>query len=241
MKNDILVQYPELLVPLNAAKDWDGGVTLPSRYTKDILRAFSFFPLEATQVVILGQDPYHSMDDLGIAKAWGLSFGYNPDYIGPINSSLANIIQEIGADPHTFDTSLASWAKQGVLLVNTCLTVGMDKPMSHRNLGWQQVISKILKDLHKNTDCIFVAFGGEAQKVLKFVAPDRLVATSHPCRFSYNRGKVPFRGSKWHELVNRKLAASGHDLIQWTNNTVDSSKLVSELWKSGVTSTQSLP
>lgn len=212
----VLVDYPELLIPLNAAKDWDEGVTLPSRYTSDLLRAFSFFPLQDTRVVILGQDPYHSIDSNGIAKAWGLSFGYNPDYIGPINSSLSNIIHEIGADPNTFDTSLSSWARQGILLLNTCLSVGMDKPLSHHNLGWQQVISEILKDLHKNTDCIYVAFGGEAQKVLNFVAPDRLVATSHPCRFSYNRGKVPFRGSKWHVSVNEKLMQLGRKPILWT-------------------------
>lgn len=229
----ILVDYPELFVPLQAAQLWEEGVTLPSRKSADIFRAFTFFPLEKTKVVILGQDPYHSVDSNGISKAWGLSFGYNPDYIGPINSSLANIIKEIGADAKTFDTSLASWARQGVLLVNTCLSVEMDKPMSHRNLGWQKVISDILKDLHDNTDCIFVAFGGEAQKVLKFVASDRLVATSHPCRFSYNRGKVPFRGSRWHELVNRKLRVRKLSPIVWTNPSAESSKSPSAQLKFG--------
>lgn len=223
----ILADYPHLFVPLQAASWWEEGITLPSRKSTDILRAFSFFPLEKTKVVILGQDPYHSVDEQGTPKAWGLSFGYNPDYIGPLNSSLANIIKEIGAEPETFDTSLASWARQGVLLLNTCLSVGMDKPLSHRNLGWQQVISDILKDLHDNTDCIYVAFGSEAQKVLKFVAPDRLVATSHPCRFSYNRGKVPFRGSRWHELVNDKLRKLNHASIQWMPSTVRSLRIVS--------------
>lgn len=215
----ILNDYPELLLPLQAASQCETGVTLPSRRPIDMLRAFSFFLLEDTKVVILGQDPYHSVDEQGISKAWGLSFGYNPDYIGPINSSLDNIIKEIEADPKTFDTSLASWARQGVLLLNTCLSVEMDKPMSHRNLGWQQAISDILKDLHKNTDCIYVAFGGEAQKALRFVAPDRLVATSHPCRFSYNRGKVPFRGSRWHISVNEKLVQLGRSPILWTPPT----------------------
>ena len=229
----VLIDYPELFVPLEAAKNCETGVTLPSRHSKDILRAFSFFPLEATHVVILGQDPYHSIDSNGISKAWGLSFGYNPDYIGPINSSLANIMKEIGADSNTFDTSLASWARQGVLLLKTCLSVELDKPMSHRNLGWQQVISKILKDLHQNTDCIYVAFGSEAQKVLKFVAPDRLVATSHPCRFSYNRGKVPFRGSKWHEQVNEKLMESGLSPVEWTNPFAESLKTPSGQLKFG--------
>jgi uracil-DNA glycosylase len=229
----ILADYPQLFVPLQAASYWEEGITLPSRKSADILRAFSFFPLEKTRVVILGQDPYHTIDEQGNPKAWGLSFGYNPDYIGPLNSSLANIIKEIGADPETFDTSLASWARQGVLLLNTCLSVGMDKPLSHRNLGWQQVISGILKDLHDNTDCIYVAFGSEAQKVLKFVASDRLVATSHPCRFSYSRGKVPFRGSRWHELVNEKLKANKSGPIEWTNRSAKSSKRVLELLKSG--------
>lgn len=237
----ILVDYPELFVPLQAAQSWEAGVTLPSRKSMDMLRAFSFFPLEKTRVVILGQDPYHSIDEQGNSKAWGLSFGYNPDYIGPINSSLANIIKEIGADPATFDTSLASWARQGILMLNTCLSVGMDKPLSHHNLGWQQVISEILKDLYENTDCIFVAFGGEAQKVLKFVAPDRLVATSHPCRFSYNRGKVPFRGSRWHELVNAKLRANKYPSIEWTNPSAGNSKVVLELLKSGGTTIQLHP
>lgn len=222
----ILVDYPELFVPLQAAQLCEDGVTLPSRKSADILRAFTFFPLEETRVVILGQDPYHSIDSNGAPKAWGLSFGYNPDYIGPVNSSLSNIMQEIEADSRTFDTSLASWARQGVLLVNTCLTVELDKPMSHRNIGWQKVISDILKDLYDNTDCIYVAFGGEAQKVLKFVAPDRLVATSHPCRFSYNRGKVPFRGSKWHELVNEKLRERKLNPIAWTNLSAGNSKIV---------------
>ena len=223
---DIISLYPKLLVPLVKMRR-EAGTPLPSRETGDIFRAFSFFPVNQTKVVILGQDPYHSIDNNGVPKAWGLSFGYNPDYIGPINSSLANIMQEIGADS-TFDTSLATWARQGVLLVNTSLTVELNKPMSHRNIGWQQVISDILKDLHKNTDCIYVAFGGEAQKVLKFVAPDRLVATSHPCRFSYSRGKVPFRGSRWHESVNEKLMESGLSPIVWTNPCVENLKTPSE-------------
>jgi uracil-DNA glycosylase len=225
---DIISLYPKLLVPLVKMRR-EAGTPLPSRETGDIFRAFSFFDINQTKVVILGQDPYHSIDEVGSPKAWGLSFGYNPDYTGPINSSLANIMQEIGADPSTFDTSLATWARQGVLLVNTSLTVELNKPMSHRNIGWQQVISDILKDLHKNTDCIYVAFGGEAQKVLKFVAPDRLVATSHPCRFSYNRGKVPFRGSKWHESVNEKLMGNGLSPIDWTNLIAKNLKTPSEL------------
>jgi uracil-DNA glycosylase len=225
---DIISLYPKLLVPLVKMRR-EAGTPLPSRETGDIFRAFSFFDINQTKVVILGQDPYHSIDEVGSPKAWGLSFGYNPDYTGPINSSLANIMQEIGADPSTFDTSLATWARQGVLLVNTSLTVELNKPMSHRNIGWQQVISDILKDLHKNTDCIYVAFGGEAQKVLKFVAPDRLVATSHPCRFSYNRGKVPFRGSKWHESVNEKLMGNGLSRIDWTNLIAKNLKTPSEL------------
>lgn len=95
---------------------------------KNIFKAFHMAPLSETKVVILGQDPYHTP-----GKASGLAFGYNKNYKGPLNSSLLNIMKEVAQDTGqaVTDYTLESWAKQGVLLINTRLTCEAGKPLSH--------------------------------------------------------------------------------------------------------------
>lgn len=200
---------PDMLKVRDLAVDISGQDMLPE--PKNVFRAFTYFQPQDTRVVIVGQDPYNSVDEQGNTKAYGLSFGYNPKYTGLPNSSLQNIINELGAGKG-FDTSLVSWARQGVLMINTCLSVHKDKPMSHGDLGWQEEVEKVLKYLHDYTDTIYIGWGSEAAKVLKFVDEDRKVLTSHPCNRSHNRGKVPFTGSKWHEKANSKL---GRTKIKW--------------------------
>lgn len=171
-----------------------------------------FYPLY-TKVVVLGQDPYHTP-----GKANGLAFGYHDDYEGPVDSSMANILRELGIDdPTDFDRSLQQWSSQGVLLLNTCLTVDEGWPRSHDNMGWQQEISRILKFLVDNTDCLYMAWGAQARKVLDKVGvpENRMLVTSHPCRYSNTATNSPFTGSDCFNRINQMLSASGKKEIKW--------------------------
>lgn len=174
------------------------------------LRAFEYFYPKDTKVVILGQDPYHTP-----GKANGLAFGYHKEYKGTIDASMRNIIKELqfcgyiqyeadekhGAQP-LFDYSLESWAKQGVLLLNTSLTVIEGHPMSHAKIGWDKVIQEVLKYLLENAeDVTYLLWGKEALqtyvKALKSSDPvsHQVVPSSHPSPLSAMRGNHPFLGS----------------------------------------------
>lgn len=193
-----------------------GKLILP---TKDYcLAAFEQLTPEEVKVVIVGQDPYHSFDKKGNPKACGRAFAYHPKYVGPPNSSMQNIIREIGMSVESFDTSLIHWTRQGVLLLNTCLTVEAEAPLSHAGkYGWEQAISDILKFLSENSDCIYIGWGNKAQNLLleAGVSEERTVSCSHPSRYSAHAGSRPFIGSKWHLQVNDKLKANGRKEIVW--------------------------
>lgn len=205
-----------------------------------VFRALESVHPTRVRVVILGQDPYHTP-----GKANGLAFGYHPSYKEPIDSSLANIIEEVfaGIRPKAeFDRSLVGWAEQGVLLLNTRLTVIEGKPLSHAydggpdglRIGWEQEIQKILRYLSSNqaqvseentdknrvSDVVFVAWGAEARRLLDQagVPREQRVETTHPCKFSHmnNTGSVPaFTGSECFQIVNGLLIESGQNPIYW--------------------------
>lgn len=200
----------------NRAYYMSGGQVYPNRL--DCLRAFAETPPEKVRVVIVGQDPYHSTDRQGNIKGMGRAFGYNPNYTGTPNSSMLNIIKEVGGTVETFDTSLQHWVSQGVLLLNTCLTVEAEAPLSHAGkYGWEQAISDVLKYLQLEADCVFIAWGNKARDVLleAGISADRMVSTSHPSRYSAHAGASPFTGSKWHLQVNDKLVRAGKEPIIW--------------------------
>lgn len=157
------------------------------------LRAFELTPLEEVRCVILGQDPYHTL-----GKANGLAFGIHPYYCGPRNSSFKNILDEVysSTGQRVVDFSLESWAKQGVLLINTCLTVREGEPNSHRGIGWEEFIESQLRHLldysiARGTPLTFLIWGAEARKFmarLRIHEEHVVLETSHPSTYSANRG-----------------------------------------------------
>lgn len=210
-----------IILPLTTCENrayYESRTTIyPAR--PDVLRAFQDMGPDKVRVVVVGQDPYHSTDSEGNIKAYGRAFGYNPRYQGSPNSSMFNIIQEVGGNVAMFDTSLGHWADQGVMLLNTCLTVEAEKPLSHAGkYGWEQAISDVLKYLAQDTDCVFVGWGSKARDVLleAGISEGRMVITSHPSRYSAKAGPRPFLGSMWHLQVNDKLERAGKEKIVWS-------------------------
>ena len=174
-----------------------------------VFRSLELTTPENIKVVILGQDPYHAP-----GKANGLAFGYHPDWSKEPDSSLLNIEKELGTG--LADKSLESWARQGVLLLNTCLTVETDKPGSHDRLGWQLEILDVLKVVKLiNYDAVWLSFGSKAKDLITELRPVHVIHTSHPCKFSHNRGRTPFTGSQCFERVNDILTSNGKEPIKW--------------------------
>lgn len=157
----------------------------------EILRALSLTSYKDTKVVILGQDPYH-----GIGEANGLSFSVNDGVKLP--PSLKNIFKELYDDLGISISSgdLSSWAKEGVLLLNTVLTVKKDTPASHKNRGWEIFTDSIIRKLNeKEEPIVFILWGNFAKSKSVFITnPKHLViSSSHPSPFSCRYG---FFGSK---------------------------------------------
>ena len=192
------------------------------------LRAFELTPPDKTRVIILGQDPYHTL-----GKANGLAFGIAREWEGNrMHSSFKNITNEVFRNtptnpPHTRQwATLESWARQGVLLTNTRLSVAEGQPMSHANLGWEDYVMQTLALTIAERNPVLVAFGAEARKfykkVLKFypVSADKVVmlSYSHPCKYSATRGSKyakPFVGSDCFDEINRVLLARNQEPIDW--------------------------
>ena len=166
-----------------------------------ILRALSLTDYDDVKVVILGQDPYH-----GVGEANGLAFAVNNGIKLP--PSLQNIYKELKSDLNIEITNkgdLSSWAKEGVLLLNSVLTVEKDKPASHKNLGWEEFTDAIIKKVNeKDTPVVFILWGNFARSKKKYITnPKHLVLEStHPSPFSANYG---FFGSKPFSKTNEFL------------------------------------
>lgn len=207
-----------------------------------VFRAFEYFPPEQCRVVILGQDPYHTILS-GRHKASGLAFGYHPFYRGSLDSSLSNIREELIRSGYSVPEdgldkwrTLEHWAEQGVLLLNTRLTVEQGKPMSHsgQNPGWKQPVAELihaLDQMHRNSssvgvvdgnpssitqsrEIVWLLWGNEAQKAALNVQGSR-ISTSHPCKFSHTNGKQPFTGSNCFVKVNEMLRSNNREEIKW--------------------------
>lgn len=197
---------------------------------ENVFRALELVHPNEVRVVILGQDPYHHTQKIQdaqgnlriIYKASGLCFGYHPNHMGPPNSSLANILAEMARDGYAnVSPTLSHLPPQGVLMLNTRLTVEGDKPMSHAGIGWEEQIKLILKFLAEQTDKVIVwlAWGAEARKMigrLDIQSEMHLVLTaSHPCRHSVDRGPKPFRNCGHFRLTNKWLESWGLEPINW--------------------------
>lgn len=184
----------------------------------DLFRAFWLCPLLLTRVVIIGQDPYHSTEYDGTPTAVGMSFSTRRGYRFP--PSLRNIFKEIQrSEGHNFTMpdhgDLTSWAKQGVLLLNTCLTVEPKKAKSHsKNNFWMGFIQRVTNSINNTTpNCIYVLWGKDAQKIKPILSSQNIVLeSSHPSPLSARRG---FEGCGHFSQINSILAERGEEPINW--------------------------
>lgn len=176
-----------------------------------VFNAFRYCPLERTKVVILGQDPYH-----GPNQAHGLSFSVASDC--PLPPSLKNIFKELAADlnaPLLTKGDLSDWARQGVLLLNTVLTVRAGQAYSHANHGWEKFSDEVIRQLGQSAErkIVFVLWGKSAAKKVEMISANHTVITSpHPSPLSAYRG---FFGSRPFSQVNSALISFGRSPIDW--------------------------
>ncbi|WP_105301841.1 uracil-DNA glycosylase [Anaerococcus marasmi] len=177
----------------------------------DLFNALKYVSYEDTKVVILGQDPYH-----GRGQAHGFSFSVKEDV--PIPPSLLNIYKELNNDLGLFipdNGNLTKWAKQGVLLLNTVLTVREKSPNSHRGKGWEILTDRIIELLNKrNKPMVFILWGANAKSKERLITnKNHLILKSvHPSPLSAYRG---FFGSKVFSRTNEFLRANNMGEIDW--------------------------
>ncbi|WP_350343446.1 uracil-DNA glycosylase [Proteinivorax tanatarense] len=178
---------------------------------EQVFDAFNITKFSKTKVVILGQDPYH-----GHGQAHGLSFSVQPHVSIP--PSLKNIYKELQRDldiSYPNHGCLIQWAKQGVLLLNSVLTVKKGQPNSHKNMGWEQFTDKAIHLLNeKSKPVVFVLWGKNAQLKKKLVTNSNhlILESPHPSPFSARRG---FFGSAPFSKVNRFLLKNNELPIDW--------------------------
>lgn len=178
---------------------------------RDIFRAFDLCPYTDVRVVILGQDPYH-----GVGQANGLAFAVQSGM--KIPPSLQNIFKEIksdiGIDP-ILDGDLSRWARQGVLLLNSTLTVGAGMPGSHQGIGWEEFTDVVIEKLSQDQEhLVFILWGNYARaKGARIDRTKHLVIESpHPSPFSAYSG---FFNSKPFSQTNMYLRKHGREEIDW--------------------------
>ena len=186
----------------------EGPVFPPS---EDIFNFFHFTPLSDVKVVIIGQDPYHN-----VGQAHGLCFSVQPGIDTP--PSLQNIYKELQDDLGCYipnNGCLTKWAKEGVLLLNTVLTVRAHEANSHKGIGWEQFTDAVIRIVDKKDDpVVFLLWGAPAQKKAALLHnPNHLILKApHPSPLSAYRG---FFGCKHFSQCNEFLEAHGKTPIDW--------------------------
>jgi len=179
---------------------------------QNVYAALDLTSFESTKVVILGQDPYH-----GNGQAHGLSFSVRSNT--PIPPSLRNVFQELFTDvaiQREQNGDLTGWARQGVLLLNTTLTVREGEPGSHQERGWQHITDTVISALNeKPTRVVFVLWGAHARakKTLITQTHHVVIESVHPSPLSAHRG---FFGSRPFSRINSALEEAGLSPIDWT-------------------------
>jgi len=174
------------------------------------LSCFKLTPYDSVKVVIIGQDPYHN-----IGQAHGLSFSVEQGAFPP---SLKNIYQEYTDDlhyPYPTTGNLSSWAKEGVLLLNTVLTVVAHQPMSHQKKGWETFTLEVVKKINeKEHPVVFILWGAHAQSFTPYINTQKhlILKAPHPSPLSSHRG---FFGSKPFSKTNHFLISKGIAPINW--------------------------
>ncbi|MGR5328476.1 uracil-DNA glycosylase [Photobacterium damselae] len=203
-------EYFEQIQSYVANARQQGKVVYPPE--DDVFSAFTATPLDQVKVVILGQDPYHGPD-----QAHGLSFSVKPGVKTP--PSLANMYKELATDIDGFTIPehgyLQSWAEQGVLLLNTVLTVEQGNAHSHAKIGWETFTDKVIE--HIDQECegvIFLLWGAHAQKKGKKINTQKhhILKSAHPSPLSAYRG---FFGCQHFSQTNTLLQAMNKTPITW--------------------------
>ena len=193
---------------------------LNNRINKDIypprgswFKAFEYSSFESTKVIILGQDPYH-----GVGQAEGLSFSVPKGVVIP--PSLRNIYKELEEDDVDFTNpehgNLISWAQQGVLLLNSVLTVEKNTPAAHANQGWELFTDQVINLLNDNKDhLVFILWGAYANKKSQLIDSNKhlILSAPHPSPFSAHKG---FFGCKHFSETNHYLKSSKQQTIDWS-------------------------
>ncbi|KPC73376.1 uracil-DNA glycosylase [Thermoactinomyces vulgaris] len=199
--------YKELISFLE--KEYEQETIYPSR--EDVFSALNLTSYQDTSVVILGQDPYH-----GAGQAHGLSFSVKPGVKQP--PSLKNIFKELHDDlgceipNHGY---LVKWAEQGVLMLNTVLTVRESKPNSHKGKGWENFTDQVIKALNEREQpVVFLLWGRHAQEKKNLITNERhhIIESAHPSPFAARKG---FFGTKPFSKANQLLKEMGRKEIDW--------------------------
>ena len=176
-----------------------------------VLAALQLTPLDRVRVVLLGQDPYP-----GEGMAHGLCFSVQPT-IKKLPASLKNIFKEMRSDldlPIPGHGCLTSWAEQGVLLLNTILTLREGQPLSHKDRGWETFTDEIIRQVSaKSARVVFVLWGKTAQSRMKLIDTSRhaVIQSAHPSPLSARA----FFGSRPFSRANAALAAAGRGTVDW--------------------------
>ena len=177
----------------------------------DIFNALKYTPFADTRAVIIGQDPYH-----GPGQAHGLCFSVKKGV--PLPPSLVNIYKEITDDLGVAmpqHGELTGWARQGVLLLNTVLTVRAGQPNSHKDKGWEIFTDRVISELdRKETPVVFLLWGANAEKKARVITNPihKKLITVHPSPLSAYRG---FFGCRHFSKANKILSESGQEPIKW--------------------------
>ena len=177
-----------------------------------IFNAFNLTPFNKVKVVILGQDPYH-----GPNQAHGLCFSVPPSVKPP--PSLVNIFKELESDTgkkrNYHDGNLEHWAKQGVFLLNTTLTVERSKPLSHQDYGWSEFTNQVISLINNELEnIVFILWGSFAQSKKQLIDSNKhlILTAPHPSPLSAHRG---FFGSKPFSKTNNFLHSKQIDMVNW--------------------------
>ena len=200
-------KFRDLIIRVN--DEYSKGICFPVK--SEVFNAIKLTPYSNVKVVIVGQDPYH-----GINEAHGLSFSVQKGI--KIPPSLQNIYKELESDLGIKPSEcgdLTKWAKEGVLLLNAVLTVEKDKPASHKGLGWELLTDFIIKELNKKDEpIVFILWGNFARSKKVFITNKKhlVIESTHPSPFSARNG---FFGSKPFSKTNNFLKQNNIKEIDW--------------------------
>ena len=209
LQDEFSLDYMQSLRHFLVNEKQQGKIIYPR--PNEYFNALNLTPFSQVKVVILGQDPYH-----GEGQAHGLCFSVPPGVIVP--PSLVNIYKELNSDlgiPRPEHGCLISWARQGVLLLNSVLSVEKNQAASHQKRGWEQFTDKVIAQINEHAEhVVFILWGSYAQKKGAFIDTDRhlVIQAPHPSPLSAYRG---FFGQKPFSRTNEYLIRQGKTPIDW--------------------------